>query len=196
MSNPTLLLDVVPMRDQAAEHGVPAMVELEANPDLAPFLVSSTRSVVWIEELSYEGFLRAASRTIEGLQEEIVVAIAERSLEEGWGNVYSLSEASLSKCVMALKKAGVEEWEIMASPSVVEVVKAWMPSQEDQIHPVQWMPHKTLVVVPKDRSLLGTYGTFGDNIVVSVVHSARHGIGILFEDEDVADDGTPSVESE
>lgn len=190
------LLDRVLFLKEAKEHGVPSIMEFEADPSLAPFLVSSTRSVMWAEELSHEGFLRAATRPVEGLYQEIVIAIAERALEEDWENIYDLNESGVSQAILDLRSVGVEEWEILVCPTLLEKVQSWAPEQSEQIVKADWLPLKSLVVVPKDRSLLGTEGYFGDLVGLAVVHNARHGIGIAFEDEGLADEGDQPIEPE
>lgn len=180
-----VLLDVVSFRDLVQKNqGIPAMLEFPFEDRHVPYLVSSSRSVLWVDSPSSEGFLRAATRPTQGLSEEIVATIVERSIVDGWGNVQPLTSSGLESCLEFLIDKGLKELEVIASPTVD-------PELLDPTWNVvwsRWVPAGTVIFLPKDRSYLGTFGAFGNNIAVAVVHNASKAIAIAFDDAELVGD--------
>jgi len=183
-----VLLDVVPLEIKKQEDKLLAWLELRVDPALAPFLVSSTRSVVWIDQASKEGFVRVALRSPNGIQGEIVATILDRAVQEDWGNVYSLSEHGLQEAAQYLQDQGANEVDLLMSPSLSDQVGTFLPDQWE-VKTASWLPLDTLIVVPRDRTYLGTFGTLDGN-VCAIVHHPERAIAICIPTESVDDEGT------
>jgi hypothetical protein len=152
----------------------PQLMEFQVNPELAPFLVSSTRSVVWVEHTSKSETVRAAVRKIQGIQVDIVAAVAEAGRDLAWGNVQDLTTEGVLACVEHLNYFGLDELEILVAPDTDTA------GVEFPVTPTiaSWLPLDTVVVLPIDRGFVGSLGTIGQHKAVAVVHNASRGMAI------------------
>lgn len=173
------LLEVVNF-DETIKQGprgarMPEMMEFTVNPDLAPFLVSSTRSVLWVDHASKAGMIRAALRKRQGLQKELVGAVAEAGMANDWGNVHPLTSEGLKACVDHLVYYELAGIEALVNPET---------DLEDldfgELTPVDaaWMPLDAVAFVPGDRSFVGMMGTIGQHKALAVIHNASRGIAV------------------
>lgn len=181
MSNSNLL-DLVNFEDTLKNTPggtiAPQLIELTVNPELAPFLVSSTRSVVWVERAGSHNQLRAAVRAKRGLESDIIVAIAERGARENWGNVHPLTTEGVQKCAEHLRFYGFDSLEVLVAPdtNVEHVDFQGLPTVK-----APWVPLGAVVVVPLDRSFVGSLGVVGKLKALALVHNASRGVGIAHQ---------------
>lgn len=155
---------------------VPQLMEFPVNAELAPFLVSSSRAVTWVQKASKEGLVRAAVRPRAGLEAETVAAIAEMGPTLQWGNVHSLTTAGVEACVAHLNSYGLAELEMLVSPLTdLEGIEVKAPRVA-----APWMPVNAAVLVPVDRSFVGTLGSVGPDRAVLVVHNASRGVAVAW----------------
>jgi hypothetical protein len=155
----------------------PAMVEFEVNPELAPYLVSSTRSVMWVLHASQAQTVRAAVRKRQGLEAELVSAVVLMGERSEWGNVHSFTTDGVSACVEHLRYYGLEHLEMMVAPET-DVSDVDFP--DVPLHRVSWMPVGAVVAVPVDRGFVGTLGVIGQHKAVAVVHNASRGVAVAW----------------
>jgi len=156
----------------------PLLMEFEVNPELAPFLVSSTRAVQWVPHASQSGMIRAAVRKRQQLEQDIVGAVVTMGREAEWGNVHELTTDGVRGCVAHLREYGLETVEILvASDTDMDGIElpAGVPVQG-----ADWLPQEALIVVPGDRGFLGTIGTIGRHKAVAVVHNASRGMAVAW----------------
>ena len=154
----------------------PLMMEFQANPDLAPFLVSSTRSVQWVNTTSQTGTLRAAVRERQGIEAEVLSAIVSMGYESGWGNVHELTTEGVAKCLEHLVSYDLAPIEILVAEDT-DLKGVELP-EGVTVLAAPWMPQDVLAVVPIDRGFVGTLGTIGKHKAVCVVHNASRGIAV------------------
>jgi len=178
MSN-TNLLEVVNFDDtiKSTRRGrvQPQMMEFQVNPELAPFLVSSTRSVIWVEKAGSQEQVRAAIRARRGLEAELVGAIAELGSRADWGNIQPLTTVGVKACVDHLRFYGLEQVEVLVAPDtdVSEV-----DFNKLNVIEASWVPLDAVVIVPVDRGFVGTLGTLGQHKGLALIHNASRGVGI------------------
>lgn len=156
----------------------PLLMEFEVNPELAPFLVSSTRSVQWVTRASQSNMVRAAVRKRQQLEVEVVTAVADMGREAQWGNVHDLTTAGVGACVAHLHGYGIEPVEILVAPDT-DLQGIEMPA-DVPTRPAEWMPREVLVAVPADRTFLGTMGTIRRHKAVAIVHNASRGMAVAW----------------
>lgn len=189
----SLLQVLTPEEQYRKRHGFPLMMEFPVNPALAPFLVSSTKAVLWVK--SYNGRVRAAVRETRDLPSffwETTEAVIEESRAENWGNVQPLSRSGLQAVIAHVESYDVgdgfmKNLEILAHPETDwgGIDPEWAVPEGDipmallglPLQPAPWVQPNTLVVVPKDRGFVGFVMLFGGRIM-AVVHNASRGIGI------------------
>lgn len=167
--------DVVGRREEQDQR-VLHMVELPVNRELGPFLVSSTRSVAWVDRVSRESRVRAAVRPRRGLEQDIVTAVLDLGTRLEWGNVHPMIQRGVDACVAHLREYGFEEIECLASAATtIDVDLGPTP-----LEVVGWMPIDCLVFVPTDRSFVGSLASISPNECLALVHNASRGIAIAW----------------
>jgi len=155
----------------------PQMLEFQVNPELAPFLVSSTRAVMWVEKSGSSDNIRAAVRARRGLYAELIGAVVEMSVRADWGNTQPLTTAGIKSCCDHLKFYGLEKIEALVAPDT-DVSKV----DFKKLHVVhaKWVPLDAVVLVPVDRGFVGTLGTLGSHKAVALVHNASRGMAVAY----------------
>lgn len=156
----------------------PLMMEFSVNPELAPFLVSSTRSVQWVPQASESGHVKAAIRKRQGIESEIVSAILHQGTESGWGNVHPLTTEGVRACTEHLSYYGLTEMVLLVAPDT-DLSAVSLPNTVPRVS-APWMPLDALVIVPAERGFLGTLGTLGKHKAVVVVHNASRGAAVAW----------------
>lgn len=156
----------------------PLLMEFPARPELAPFLVSSATSVRWVPNASESGHIRAAVRKRQGIEAEIVTAILHMGQEAQWGNVHPLTSDGVRACIEHLAYYGLDQVHALVAPDT-DLGDVEMPPGTER-REATWLPQGALVVVPADRSFLGTLGTLGTHKAVAVVHNASRGFAIAW----------------
>jgi len=143
------------------------MLELQVpSKDCAPFLVSSTRDLLWVS--ASESGVRVGVRQCppSDLFLSVVRAVADKGEAEGWDNVSS----SLGSAVAHLEHYGLD-YEVLVGKGINE--------EGFSCTGVPWLPAGWGVVVPLDRAYLGTVYEFGDGSIALLVHNAARGMAIV-----------------
>jgi len=168
---------------------VPLMMEFPVNSSLAPFLVSSSKSCLWLNR-SHNGIVRAATREIDELEEyflEVTKAVIQEGRKKEWGNVHSLTVKGIQAAIDHVRYYDLEDLEILAHPQMPwgRISKKWKTEGREiplallglPVQPAPWLPKNTVIVVPRDREYVGFVLLFQERIA-SVVHNASRGLGI------------------
>lgn len=169
---------------------VPLMLEFPVNPELSPFLVSSSRGLLWVG--AHEGRVRAATRKVENLTDyflEVVQEVAEIGQREKWENVYPLTKAGIQGAIDHLNFYDLKELEILAHPETEwgKIESEWGAQEGNKtvplallglpLQPAPWLPPNTVLVIPRDRQYVG-FVLLYQELICSVIHNASRGIGI------------------
>ena len=175
---------------------VPLFIEVPVNEDLAPFLVSRARSgsemTLWVDRVR-GGRVKAALREVPNLFDfflEVVHRIQERGHHEEWGNVHPLSKEGIGSAIGHLKDHGFSEsdLEILAHPDMPwqAIEPSWKGDSDKglvlslmglAVQPTPWLDKDTLVVLPRDREMVG-FVFLTQQKVASVVHNASRGVAL------------------
>jgi hypothetical protein len=156
---------------------IPQMMEFPVNPELGPFLVSSTRSVLWVNKVSRDSRVRAAVRARAGLEQEIVASIVDFGTRSEWGNVHPLTSHGVAECVAHLKSYGFDEIEALVS-SATSLDGITLGDLALEI--ADWMPIDCMLILPIDRSFVGTMAVVREGQVMCVVHNASRGMAVAW----------------
>ena len=146
--------------------GVPLFVEVPVHADTAPYLVRSSKGMLWIDT-SFNGVVRSAVVRSPWLSVagdtsvETIKAIRERGTALSWGNAFPLTDGGVRGAREYLKSYDLNECDLLERSSA------------------PWMPEGCAVMVPKDRSYLGIVGTLGDDAHTIVVHNPSRGMAVL-----------------
>lgn len=159
---------------------VPLMLDnLEVNSELVPFLVSATRQTQWVFKTSKAGTVRAATRKREGAESHILTAVADLAEQAEWGNLHALTSEGILACVTYLSEYIEDNLEIVVAPETsLEGIN--IPNQVT-VARAGWVPRDTAVVVPLDRSYLGTMWIFDKDNVAFLLHNVSRGIALAWK---------------
>tara|TARA_B100000963_G_scaffold317647_1_gene298204 strand:- start:451 stop:918 length:468 start_codon:yes stop_codon:yes gene_type:complete len=151
------------------------MLELPVDPSISPYLISSTKSLMWRDKAFPNNVVRVAIRKddVENLYSEVVQAIYETGVDNSWENSYPLSKSGLGKAVSYLKYYGISDVEVLSSED--DLLELGSSFNGVTVSKVSWL-NKSYVVVPKDRSYLGSITDFGDNKYAILIHNPSRGI--------------------
>jgi hypothetical protein len=154
---------------------LPLFLEFSINDELKPFLVSSTRGVIWIYRTK-ENRVRAAIRKDldkNQLYTDLLAEIMSQGKEYSWGNVFEGGLSAISRAKSRMIEYGFTEVEILTGNPAYSANKDLTFSSG--------IPTNLLVVVPKDREYLGFLGTLQENpqSFCVLVHNASRGICII-----------------
>lgn len=188
MSNTSDLLHLVKFEqaDLRKEH-IPLLMEFQVNPETAPYLVSSSASVMWIRRAHGER-VRAAVREVDipTYSRAVVTEVFHMGQQTQWGNTTELSLEGVEACVAHLQSYGLDKVVILTHPKVpwgnwgVDIAEPW---EDKDIIEASWLPGGMVVVVPEDRGFLGTIWRVGDDRLLSVVHNASRGMAVCWDGE-------------
>lgn len=156
---------------------VPLMVEFRVNPETAPFIVSSTRSFVWVTPRTDR--VRAAIRTvgevgIAGAFRDIVTRIVDAGVSGGWGNVHPFTPDGLAAARAHLAYYDLSDTGIVAHPDT-DVSPLGVG---DDIERAAWVPEGWAVVLPTDREFVGFLVVSEDRYLV-VVHNSSRAVAVV-----------------
>jgi hypothetical protein len=154
---------------------VPLLLEVPVEAELVPFLVSSSRKVIWIESAK-NGSVRAAVRKVSPAEHfpELVEAFVERSSREGWGSVLPLTSEGFSQGQAYLSEYGLKDLDLLSHPDTK------LPHSEGvSLVTCPWLPVGEAVLVPVDRSFVGVTFDFGAGNIATVMHNAARGIVVF-----------------
>ena len=177
------LLQRLKFGDGFKKNAVPLAMEFPVDPVGAPYLVSSTTSLLWIGEPVRSNFVRAAIR--RDVKEdssfflEVLEEVANTGMEAKWGNVHPLTKEGVIAAVEHVQSYGMEDVEILSPPSDSDSL--FPKDTEFNGIPIRrsvWVPDDYRVVVPTDRDFVGFIGRIGSSSIVSVIHNPSRGMGI------------------
>ena len=182
---------------------LPLMVEFTVPEETGPYLVSSSASVLWINEAQPGGLVNAAVRAVSlgDFFQEVLLSVAAMGRNMEWGNVHPLTVEGLQAAIDHVSSYELEPLELLiprahpfGSTPLTEEDHAVNPLARvsllpDDIRPLlaefglpfrpcAWIPDGTIVVVPKDRLFVGVVSQVTAQKLAGVVHNAARGIGI------------------
>lgn len=156
----------------------PMMMEVPVSSELdGPFLFLSSKSYFWAEHSFKHGFLRTAVRKILKplLFRELVEIIATSSLERQWGNVHPSTREGVVAGFSHLADYDILDVEVLYGSGFDLSI---LPDDVNAVE-ASWAPDGWALVLPTDRSFLGTTFNFGGNQHGSLIHNASRGIAII-----------------
>lgn len=148
--------------------------------DAGPFLVTSSKAVLWVERAFGEGFLRVAVRKqkTQDLYHDLIVEIAKEGERREWGNVHSPTTEGVLDGIKHLHYYELpdvmmlygSEFDIGSAPDINRA-------------PADWLPPSWGVLVP-DRTYVGTVYLLGEGYLGAVVHNPSRGVVVLRGDDE------------
>jgi len=170
------------------------MLEYGVPEETAPYLVSSSSSVMWISEPHPGPVVKAAVREVSlgDFFRECVDAVAAMGRQQEWGNVHLLTLEGLRAAIEHVSFYELEPLELLI-PRAYPPQKVNKPGTPDLMppdlrplleevglpfRPSAWVPANTVIVVPKDRAFVGVVWQVTPKKIAGVVHNAARGIAI------------------
>jgi len=186
-----ILTEIIPATKREGKKS-PLLIEIPLPSELdGPFLVTSSKSLLWVENKFATGVVRAAVRKVplEFLWRDMLKAVRERSQNSEWGSVLPCTKDGLSSAITYLAEFDLKDVEILSGSNAPEFL-----SEETglSVRESSWVPEGWVVLVPQNKAYLGTSLDFGDGQWAVVLHNASRAVAILVPDtlsanEEVAD---------
>jgi hypothetical protein len=164
------------------------MAEIPVNPNLKPFLVSSSKGPLWVNPLVNK--VRAAWRPASDLGEYFLAVVREVTTsgrEQGWGNVHPLSKEGVQAAIDHVRYYDFEELELLANPETDwgSIHPDWKLEEREipltllgvPLQGAPWLPPNIIICIPRDREFVGFVMLYHKHMM-SVVHNGSRGIGI------------------
>ena len=156
----------------------PLFLEIPVDSRLGPLLISATRDFRWVSHAK-NNLQRVAlqpNRDISDVFREVVAAVKEEGERNEWGNVHSLTPQGVGACVRHLHDFGFHDITYLVAQDVPLPVMG-IPKEHAVV--VSWLDPSTVVVVPKDRSFVGSIGLYDDQkYFILLVQNASRGMAI------------------
>lgn len=191
MSN---LLQVIRFRPQAAQKrgATPLIMEMPVDPGTAPYLVSSSTSLMWIEEPHPGDVVKTAVRNVTSpgnVFRDVLDAVCTRSARDQWGSVYPFSADGVRAAVRYLESYDLEDVEVIVprirsddNPEGAMQRPKWLVDvlEDMDLNPrtASWVPDDCVIVVPTNREFVGIMGHLDPKRGVVLVHNASRGISV------------------
>ena len=185
MKGPSGLLSVANFDQENLKEHTLLLMEFQVNPETAPYLVSSSASVMWLRR-AHGGRVRAAVRevSVSEYYREVVTEVYTMGTEAEWGNTAPLTLEGVETCVQHLHSYDLAKVTVLSHEDVpweswgVPVDEPWNGAE---IVLTSWMPPGMVVVVPEDRGFVGTIWKVGTHKILSVIHNASRGMAVAWD---------------
>lgn len=189
MSNLLQIVRVKP--DAMTKKGVtPLILEFTVDPQTAPYLVSSTSGVVWIEA-PHQGentpIIKAAVRKgvpPGNLFWEAAQAIYARSLDAQWGSVHPFTSQGVEAAIEYVEGYDLGQVDILVSPTTPDKKRPFWLLEKNIGHRVRsssWVPENCALVVPTDRQFVGMLVHLSPTATAMAVHNPSRGFAICWD---------------
>ena len=152
----------------------PLAFEFQANNEATPFLVSTSKSLLWITEAP-KNVVRAAVRPKTKIQDfyvEVIQEVKEVGQECSWGNSHSFCKEGVLSAASYVNSYGVGEVVCLLSSSTKEKA-TFLQGTGLEFSICNWLSQDFIAVVPKDRSLLGFVGVMNSGFVSVIQNPSR-----------------------
>lgn len=178
MNSNLLVLVEVPDTDT-----IPFMLDrvpVPDDPEAGPFLVTSSKDLMWVERAFHGGFLRVAVRPVSlpSVYRRIVEMSADMGVSRSWGNTFPATKEGLVAGLAYLSYFDLpdamllygDDFDIGIAPDL-------------ERSPAEWLPPTWGVLVPA-REYVGTAYLLREGNVGVAAHNPSRGIVVLRNEED------------
>lgn len=167
---------LVPLAEQRRPN--PLFLEFPVPSATAPYLVTGTRTLLWIQRAP-TGALRAALRAgpwdeVKGAP-ELVRECFREGVRNSWGNTFPGTLEGMQAACGRMKGYDLTPLEVLINS---EAPLDNPPDPQAELVRVPWVPRGCAVVVPKDRGFLGTLAFLGEAYAL-VVHNPARGLAVV-----------------
>jgi len=172
------------------------MEGIPVSPETFPYLVSgSGRRMLWVRQPRER--LSVAFRHEETLEEVfswVVESIEKEGLKRDWGNVLPFSEDSIIQAFSHLAYYGIKPAEVFFSDQGPILVEGEEVLSEDgtvnKVSRVPWLPPGYGIVVPENKTFLGSAIFLAEGCFAVVVHNPSRGMVVLRDLPEENEEGT------
>jgi len=176
------LLEVMTISPSYLKKGaIPLAMEFPVDVQTAPYLVSSSNSLVWVSEAPSSTVRGAVRRGLElgDLFCEVASEIAEVGREARWGNSHPYSLDGVMASIKHVKGYGLSDVQLICS-----LGDTLLGSREEyegcKVAGAKWVPSSMILAVPSDRGFVGFALRLNNKDLISVVHNASRGVGVAW----------------
>ena len=156
---------------------LPLAMEFPVDRSCTPVLVSGAKKAnVWLH--SHKGVVRAAIRSSENFEAEIIDAVTGMGLQAEWGNVHACNLEGYKACIEYLRF-----YDIVKISAVSSDEKKLLEIQENiedenlETECQDWVPDG-VIFIPQDRMYLGFVSDVASEKIIYVVQNPSRGLAI------------------
>jgi len=168
----------------------PLGIAFPVAPECAPFLVSSSASLMWIPQAFKTGegsgatyYVNAAVRTkvtnLGLFYREVAEAAKKMAADSEWGSTNPGTADGIKAAIEYVKSFGLDKLEILAPLKTGFTAKSF----DVELRAAPWLPSNSFVVVPADRRDLGFISPVAPGSLVAVIHNASRGMAFAWGEE-------------
>lgn len=161
---------------------IPLMMEVPVSRDLdGPFLLCSSKSLLWVEKAFPNSMVRTAVR-VANRSELFAIAIQwlmQRAADREWGSVQPSTKDGVIAAFSHLADYDLIDTEVVHGDGF----DTTLIPEDVSCTQASWMPVGWAAVLPSDRSFLGTLFEYDGDQYGMVIHNAPRGIAIVKPDE-------------
>lgn len=146
----------------------------QAPPENSPYLVSSTKDLIWIDTTRTKSRLRSAWRVIEDFDvfyAQVVSKIYDHAKKNLWGNINDFSEEGLNKGFDYLRSYEFTDLEVFTSTEASFLKE----SEKIKITKVSYLPNNFFLITPQDKEFTGILMSNLREQHNLIVHNAARG---------------------
>ena len=156
----------------------PMMMEVPVSRDLdGPFVMCSSKGLICVESPFASGNVRTAVRVLpkEVLFKILVPYLTELAVTREWGSVHPGTPEGVVAAFSHLADYDILDVEVVHGAGFDLLL---LPEDILAVE-ASWMPEGCALVLPTDRSFLGTVFEFGSTQLGLVVHNAPRGVAFI-----------------
>ena len=176
------LLDMMTLSPTYLKKGAtPLAMEFPVDPQTAPYLVSSSNSLVWVSEAPSSRVRGAVRRDLAPgeLFREILLEIALVGKEARWGNSHSYSLDGIKLAIDHVRSYDLPDVQLVR-PKDCSLLGSQDTYLGCKVEEADWLPESMIIAVPSDRGFVGFLMRLNSSDLISVVHNASRGVGIAW----------------
>lgn len=165
----------------------PIIIEVNVNPETAPYLVSASSGFMWIEE-SYKSeshFIKAAVQTgvtPGDLFWSAAKVIFGRAKISQWGNAQPFTKQGLGAAIDHVQSYDMGELDILVNQYGGKAKKPkWLNDFDERLKPTVWVPDNCAIVVPTDRQFLGILIHISSKSTATTIHNPSRGFAMCWD---------------
>jgi len=163
---------------EVKREGIPLYWEVSVNPKTSPFLITSSRSLMWIEHETDRVRMAVRDVPVEALSQEILIAIEEKSEAESWETIFPKTKEGILEAInwVGANTPGLKP---TVFSSLEGVDQSFLQSFSGEVIPHPGVPSGRLVALPMGGEFIGSIIDLGKGKKAALFYNLQYGVAII-----------------